>query len=315
MQLVKPITDCCSQWALASEDVVVHAGQNVQLIVPKNPLTAGSVRVIANAEQSLSEWQGATIQESYQMLQRVVRAWDSQGIKDFMIFGKECVIAGTQNPKFYWEIVPYRRYEGRIWRCYQQFKVLWNIAFGAFRISRTAQEAIATQLRSTLKPEQELASPPRAAAPACCAFCNTEKVIKKQRVIEAAAVNVLLNHRPFPIDDKKLHFLVTAKEHANFPELTEQEYIEGIIQTKRLIEFYKMRGYPIVYLFDKTGKAAHQTVDHWHRQMIFATSKIQVVKGLAIAFFRTVTGRSSQLSVTELDRYVGNLKTDFQAVV
>lgn len=262
---------------IPADGTTVYVGHALKCVVPTYPLASGSVQIMPSPQvKNFLEWQ--IIQgieaEAYALIKRIVRVWEKRGITDYMIFGRECQ---DSHARFNWEVVPYPKGG---WNFLQQCKVLWKIAFGASLLPQTQREKEAKELQNALALEddnkRESIAPPTRGSDV---FCNPQ-VIERQLVFEGKEINVLYNYAPIALDEKKLHFLITPKQHrVRFSDLTETEYVEARQVAQRLVQFYKDRGYTFAYLFNKTGARAGQSVFHWHEHVIFAATKTRALFG------------------------------------
>lgn len=284
-----------------SQPVVYH-GRTMNVIVPERPSAAGSLQLKLNSDiNQFSDWQNDQNLESYDLIQRIVSVWNAKGIQDYLIIGK-------QNPttQFDWEVVPFRKEGNRFWK---QFSVLWNMVFGNAQLSDGERTTIAKnfQNENDLSAISYLNHSP--AEIGNDAFCKQE-VIDRQLVFEGKEINLLYNYAPIALGESKLHFLVVPKQHRKgFSDLTETEYLEAMQIVQKLVDFYKNKGYPIAYIFDKTGTEAGQTVPHWHEHVVFASnekeeffSKLTVLKNMIFS--------SSPLPQDELKIKVQSLREE-----
>lgn len=284
----------------------VEEYETMVVALPARALAKGAVAIHPRLNvQHFTQWNVPQIETSYDLLQRIVQVWKAQGIHNYMIFGKENV--ESSDSSFTWEAVPYPQ-EG--WRFWKQLKVLWNVAFGGAVQPKEEREQEARALQTALalsEVKQNLASAPRGTDP----FCDP-KVIERQKIFEGKTINVLYNHAPIPLGERQLHFLITPKEHrAGFSDLSKEEYTEAMRLSQRIARFYQERGYPIVYLYDKTGTEAGQTVPHWHEHLIFTTTKTQALFGKFLVLKNMVL-RSGPLSEEELQPRISALKEELK---
>lgn len=97
-------------------------------------------------------------------------------------------------------------------------------------------------------------------------FCDPD-ILKKQMVFRGKTVSLIYNHRPVLGAD---HYLLVTHEHrTTIDDLTEEEFLEANELARRII--HEKNGFVIMY--QKTGRAAGQTVDHWHQHLIFIDKK------------------------------------------
>jgi diadenosine tetraphosphate (Ap4A) HIT family hydrolase len=249
-------TSIFSAGSLSAQSPIIYEGQTMDVIVPENPLASNSLQIMPKGDME-------NVHETYDLLRRIVQIWEKRGVHDYMIFGKH-----TPNHPFHWEIVPFPKEGFRFWK---RFSVLWNMTFGSSRLSDKDRNAIAENYRKEFPLSYE-SNPEPAEVIGNDPFCNQE-VIDRQLVFEGNEVRVLYNHAPIVLGEG-LHFLIVPKQHkTRFSDLSETEYLEAMQWVQRLVEYYRNKGYPIAYIFDKTGTEAGQTVPHWHEHVVFAATE------------------------------------------
>ncbi len=295
---------------LVSDEVVIYQGRSMKLIVPECPLASGSVKLVPNSsEKSFSNWMASDEIETYELIQRVVQVWQKKGITDYLRYGKEY---SESNCAFGWEVVPYPK---NAWSYWQQFTVLWNSAFGGSCLSKVKRQEIAREFQKDKELFSELQTKQVESIQGTLkgndAFCH-QKVIDKQVVFEGKEVVVLYNYAPIVLGDGKLHFLVVPKQHRpSFSDLTQTEYLETMQLSQKLVNFYRDKGCPTAYLFDKTGARAGQSVPHWHEHIVFTATKTQEWLG-RLSIFKNMLFGSSPLSDKELQTRVAELKVELR---
>src|ERR1700733_5748481 len=283
---------------------MVYQGNTMKIVLPESPLAEGSVKIIPlSGVQNFSDWQDFENAEAYQLIQRVVQVWETKGITDYLVYGKQ-----SNDSTFDWEVVPYPKEGCRLWK---QFKVLWNITFGGSPLSQIERDRVIKIFKDTnafSESEIQRIEAIENIALKDDAFCNP-KVIDKQLVFEGRNINVLYNYAPI---ENKQHYLLTTKEHrSRFSELTDAEYLETMQLSQRLVE--KHDGCT-AYLFHKTGIEAGQTVLHWHEHLVFTATKTQDLIGKLIVLKNMLFG-SSPLPEVELKSDVESLRLDMQEVL
>ncbi len=287
-------------------DAPIYQGKNMQVEVSEQPLAQGAVKIVPklNARGMSSFRANERRAETYDLLQKTVSLWKKNGTGDYMIYSKE---TGDPATRFQWEIVPYTK-EG--FRFVKQFKVLWNITFGAPSISPS--EKVKTV--ATLDKIAEATDPViQKIAQGHDAFCNS-KIIEKQCVFEGKQINILYNYAPIGLGEDKLHFLLVPKKHKEtFSDLTKSEYLESQDLGEKLAEHYKAKGITTVYRFDKNGVEAGQTVPHWHQHVIFTATKAQDLFGKLNVLKNIVLG-SSAMSDKALSQRVAQLKSELASL-
>lgn len=280
-----------------SSDAIVLAANSIQVSIPEFPLAPDSMQLSSTSNSQFTNWEDRESLQAYDLMQRVIQIWQKRGVTDYLIYGKE-----AENSHFNWEIVPFPKKE---WAFFKQFKVLWNITFGAPSVPLNARQQIAKDFQKELAANPFTKQAESIAGMAKDAFCNP-KVIESQLVFEGKEICLLYNYAP--IGQEKLHFLIVPKKHrSGFADLTANEHLEAHQTAQRLIEFYKGKGYHTAYLFDKTGVQAGQTVPHWHRHIVLTATKSQELFGKLTVFKNMLTG-SSPLSKAELAQRVKSLK-------
>lgn len=294
--------------SVADDEVLVYQDKTVRMIVPECPLAPGSVKVVPNEDLTVfSEWSNSNKQETYELLQRIVRQWEKKGITDYLIYGKES--ANSETP-FGWEIVPYPKKGSRFWK---QFKVLWNITYNGKCLPKVERQKIAKDYQN----EKDLFSEAQCEVIASIqevvrehdAFCD-QKVIDSQLVFEGKEVYVLYNYAPIVLGKDKLHFLIVPKQHRlRFSDLSESEYLESMEFSQKLVSYYQKKGYHTAYLFNKTGAEAGQTVPHWHEHVVFTATKAQEFFG-RLKMLKNMIFGSSPLPAEELHRRVEMLRDE-----
>ncbi|MBY0529397.1 MAG: HIT family protein [Rhabdochlamydiaceae bacterium] len=292
-----------------NEDVIVVQGTSLNIVIPKAPLSHGSVQIIPQSDAShFSQWSTQQHQEAHSLIQRVANAFKKEGITDYMVYGKE-----SPDASFRWEVVPYTRSNWScvniFWRFWQQFKVLWKISFGGGSYSNEERQNIAETLRKNLDPSAAVAAVPKAVK--TDPFCNPE-IIKKQCVFEGKHINVLYDYAPLTLGKDRLHFLLVPKHHCSkFTELTAEEYIESKKISQKLQKHYQAKGFNTAYQFAKTGLQAGQTVPHYHEHIVFTDTKTQESLGKLRVLGRMLFG-SSALKKDELQSRVAALKVELE---
>jgi diadenosine tetraphosphate (Ap4A) HIT family hydrolase len=126
-------------------EVVIHEGRTMKIIVPDAPLASGSVKIVpVSGHLHFSEWKKENIEEAQELIQRVIQVWEKSGVKGYLIYGKE---SDQSKSIFSWEIVPYRECR---WWWWQQLKVLWKIIFGGSSLSQPEKVRQAKDLKNEL---------------------------------------------------------------------------------------------------------------------------------------------------------------------
>jgi diadenosine tetraphosphate (Ap4A) HIT family hydrolase len=299
-KLIDYFCPCFSVHAKAeeSEDVEVCRRNSVRVVVPERPLAMGSVRVEYQRMQ-FSQSYSEPYNESFELIQKIVRVWQDKGIHDYLVYSKE--VTGKESSSR--EIVPFQKQGWRIWK---QFKVIWRITFGAPVTPILERQRIARELRIGLARLDSQHSPVErineigVSKDVFCKFCNPD-VISRQLVFEGKHVYVLHDHAPITIGKGKLHFLLLPKVHCSkFSDLTEQEYLEVCQLALKIINCYKNKGFHTAYHFNKSGRQAGQSVLHWHEHLVLTSSSTEEFLGKLVVLKNMVLGKSKPLSRAEL---------------
>ncbi len=292
---------------LPKEEVIVYEHQCMQMTVPDYPLSKGSLKIETKSHiLHLSDWEEENALVAYQLIQKVIGVWKENGVTDYLIYAKE----STSSNSFGYEVVPYPK---NGWRFWEQFKVLWNIIFGGPSLSKSQRLRIANDFQQLEQTSSEI-SPEKEYINGIDFFCNPY-VVESQRVFEGKKINVLYNYAPIGLGERKLHFLLVPKEHRlKFSDLTQEEYLETVQLSQKLIRFYKEKEFKTAYLFNKSGAQAGQSVPHWHEHVVFTASKTQEIFGKLTILKNMLIG-SRRLSEQELQTRVASLKKElFEAL-
>lgn len=280
----------------------VYESQMMQMVVPDHPLTIGSLKVESKSRSlNVSEWEAENILESYGLIQKVVEVWRKNGITDYLIYAKE----STSLTSFSYEVVPYPK---KGWRFWKQFKTLWNIIFGSSALSEIQRSKIARDFKQlTLTSNDTISEIEQISIQD--AFCD-QSVIERQLVYAGKKINILYNYAPIGFGQRKLHFLLVPKEHRlTFSDLSQEEYLEVVQLCQKLISFYKEKEFKAVYLFNKSGTEAGQSVLHWHEHVVFTATKTQELFG-KLTILKNMLFGSSPLSKQELQTQVELLRNE-----
>ncbi|MFI5343667.1 MAG: HIT family protein [Chlamydiales bacterium] len=297
-------------------EVVIHEGRTMRIIVPDSPLTSGSVKIVPKSDHAhFSEWDKPNIEESQELIQRIVQVWKKNGVKGYLVYGKE---SDQSKSIFSWEIVPYQECR---WRWWQQFKVLWRIIFGGSSLSQNEKIIQAKDFKKEL--ESLSASQPEQIKAIDKVgndlFCK-ESTIARQQVFEGKTIRILYDHAPLAIGEGQPHFLLLPKRHRkHITDLTPEEYLESNELEQQLICHYKDKGFHTAYLFEKNDfdenePFAGQSVFHRHRHLVFIASKTQDLFGKLMVLKRMSIG-SSRLSEDELKKRVQSLRSELSKVL
>lgn len=277
----------------------------VSVSVPDRQLLPWSV-CLSVKDEKFSEWSPTQHGESYGYMRRIVDFWKNHRSTDqYLIYGK------IDSTSFKWEMVPYERCRTFIGRIIQQVQVLWRTVFGGVALSQETRNRQDTAYNSvtTLVPKKP--EPSDAPSKSSDAFCKDE-TIDRQWVLKGDKVNVLFNYAPIGFGGERLHFLVVPKEHRKgFTDVTQDEYCESMALTKKLVDHFTTARKTVknVYLLNKTGVDAGQTVDHWHLHVIFTNNAAQDFWG-KITVFKNILLGSSPMKKDELAKKVDGLRQE-----
>ncbi len=278
--------------------------QSLQTVVPSSQLLDQSLHVVA-PKMEFKGWSAQNHADSYLFMQRIVQAWkNSRFTNQYLIYGKI-----NSNP-FHWEMVPYQRCRTCIGRIVQQLRVLWRIVFGGVTLSEESRKIQAQSYKWLLNQSPEMIAPSGASNKSNDSFCNAE-TLARQWVITGKKVNALFNYAPIGFGGERLHFLVVPKEHREtFTDVTQEEYCESLELTAKLVDhFMEKRKIKNVYLLNKTGIDAGQTVKHWHLHVIFSTNTAQDFWGKMTVLKNILLG-SSPMKKEDLARKVADLREE-----
>lgn len=282
---------------VSAEPICLYKGRNIEVQVPERPLANGSILVVPQNSTP------STLGEMYDTLQRIAQVWKANGISNYMIYSKT-----TEHGFSGWEIVPY---QDTSFRFLAQLKVLWNVAFGGFKVGASEIERDKKLFSDSAIFTEEYTPLAPTGADTRDAFCNPA-VIAPQLIYSGNEVDLLFNYAPIGIGKERLHFLLVPKKHReNFSQLTKSEYIEARQIANKLADFYKTKNISTVYMFDKTGPLAGQTVPHWHQHLIFTATKTQEFVGKLTVLKNMIFG-SSAMKSEALTQRVAELRTELQ---
>ena len=279
--------------------------QSLLAVVPNKQLLDQSLHIVAPKKQ-FNSWSAQNHADSYQFMQRMAQVWKrSNFTNQYLIYGKI-----DSNP-FHWEMVPYQKCRTCIGRIVQQLQVLCRTVFGGIKISEEARKNQVKKYGSLLSKPPGAIEPSGISSKSNDSFCKDD-TIERQWVITGKKVNVLFNYAPIGFGGERLHFLVVPKEHREaFTDVTQEEYCESLDLTTRLVGHFTAtrRSIKNVYLLNKTGVDAGQTVKHWHLHVIFSTNTAQDFWG-KITVIKNILLGSSPMKKDDLTQKVGDLRTE-----
>ncbi|MDP1879762.1 MAG: HIT domain-containing protein [Parachlamydiaceae bacterium] len=243
-------------------------------------------------------------------MQHIAQAWKSSNFTNqYLIYGM------VDSNAFNWEMVPYKKCRTFIGRAFQQIQVLWRTVFGGVKVSEKEGKNQLKKYELLLSKSAETTEPSDVSSRSDDSFCKDD-TIERQWVITGRKVNVLFNYAPIGFGGEKLHFLVVPKQHREtFTDVTQEEYCESLDLTGKLIDHFTTTRKTVknVYLLNKTGVDAGQTVKHWHLHVIFSTNKAQNFWG-RITVIKNILLGSSPLKRDELAKKVGELREELTAI-
>lgn len=292
----------------------VFLGTQTEAVLPHQPIKEGSVAVRSINQSDFLRWTLEDHVSGYWVLRRISSLWQSKNICQYLVYGNH-----THSEPFKWEIVPYQTTSWKIARVWQQFKVLWNISFGASvrPLQNRLQESafFANKISDSPPPVTATASSVAGATRSHDAFCQTA-VIDRQRVLQGRTVNVLFNYAPIGFGGEKLHFLFVPKAHRErFSDVTVEEYMEACTLIQRVTQKLTStrNGVQHAYLFHKTGTDAGQTVPHWHMHLIITTNPGQDWMG-KLTVLKNMFWLASPLSGEELRNKVTQYRRELAGI-
>jgi diadenosine tetraphosphate (Ap4A) HIT family hydrolase len=278
------------------------------LVIPSYRLLNESL-VLGTSDKQFKDWSAQNHADSYHFMRRIAQVWkNSNFTQQYLIFGK--IDANV----FKWEMVPYQKCRTFIGRVIQQLQVLWRIAFGGLENSVESKQDQRKKYQQLLKnalPDVQSSNTPSKGDDS---FCKND-TIERQWVITGNKVHVLFNYAPIGFGGERLHFLVVPKEHREtFTDVTQEEYCESMELTTKLVEhFDKTRNTKNVYLFNKTGVDAGQSVKHWHLHVIFSSNPAQDFWG-KMTVVKNILFGSSPMKKEELARNVSSLRQELASI-
>lgn len=273
-------------------------------IIPYKQLLDQSLQLVA-PNKRFNDWSKQNHADSYLFMQRIAHAWkNSNFTNQYLIYGK------IDSNSFNWEMVPYQKCRTCIGRAVQQLQVLWRTVFGGIVISKESSENQAKRYKVLLE-SPEITEPLNVSCKSNDSFCKDD-TIERQWVITGKKVNVLFNYAPIGFGGERLHFLVVPKEHREtFTDVTQEEYCESLELTTKLVDHFTetRKNVKNVFLLNKTGVDAGQTVKHWHLHVIFSTNTSQVFWG-KITIIKNILLGSSPMKKDDLAKKVGELRKE-----
>jgi diadenosine tetraphosphate (Ap4A) HIT family hydrolase len=276
--------------------------ESVVLGIPRTQLLKNSVQVRVPTK-AFNTWSEQDHADSYSLMHAIAGVWQKTKTDQYLVYGK----IDTEN--FHWELVPYQKCYTYFGRVIQQIQVLWNVVFGGVAISKDESRNQVKAYSQKLE-QLPIIQASEISVPSHDPFCQ-QATIERQWVIRENKVDVLFNYAPIGLGGERLHFLIVPKAHrATFSDVTQQEYLESIALTKRLVtHFTDSRKIKTVYLLHKTGVDAGQSVPHWHLHVVFSTNKAQDFWSKLTVFKNILLG-SSPMNKNELATRVKALRLE-----
>lgn len=291
--------------------IVLREGSELAIEVPERSLAEGALQIAPNREEvAVSEWTNTMHEEAFSLMQNIASVWKQKGITDYLIYGKE-----TDGKGFSFQMVPY---EKSLFSFFRQLKVLIGITFGALADSKDKREAIARKwegVRGLFSEELAgLSDRVDSLASHDDVFCK-ESTHERQCVFEGRTISVLQDYAPLATGEEKLHLILVTRDHRDsFSDITDDEYLESAGMMSKLISYYKEQGFNAVYVFEKTGTRAGQSVRHRHLHLVFTKSGSEELLGKLLVLKKMILG-TSKMSDNELARRVEVLKAELLPVL
>lgn len=275
-------------------------------VIPNQQLLDQSLQIVASDNKGFSDWSEQDHGDSYLFMQRIAQAWkNSNFTNQYLIYSK------IDSNTFSFEMVPYQKCRTFIGRVIQQLQVLWRTVFGGITVSKESIQNQMQKYDSLLSKSAEKLEPSTITSKGDDSFCK-EDIIERQLVITGKKVNVLFNYAPIGFGGERLHFLVVPKEHREaFTDVTQEEYCESLQLTTKLVNHFTetRKNVKNIYLLNKTGVDAGQTVKHWHLHVIFSTNKSQDFWG-KITVIKNILLGSSPMKKDDLAKKVADLREE-----
>lgn len=290
---------------------IIFGNQDRSLVavIPNQQLLDQSLQLTA-PNKRFNEWSEQDHRQSYLFMQRIAQAWKSSNFTNqYLIYGK------IDSNFFNWEMVPYRKCQTFIGRTVQQLQVLWRTVFGGITLSKESSQNQAKKYELLLNESSEIIEASSISSKGNDSFCK-DNTIDRQWVIIGKKVNVLFNYAPIGFGGERLHFLVVPKDHREaFTDVTQEEYCESLELTTKLIDHFTetRKNVKNVYLLNKTGADAGQTVKHWHLHVIFCTNTSQDFWG-KITVLKNILLGSSPMKKDDLKKKVTDLRKELSSV-
>lgn len=290
----------------ASRELIQEIRQSilgkVRFEVARHPVAPGAFELtsVENPESDLFGWSKEHFSDAYDKMQVARQVFAKRGITNYMIVG-----TFAENEPFYLQFVPlfsdqdYKR---------QHLKVLARLTFGKpFVPEEKAEEMMEAFKEDTKQMPQELPQTAHASGNFDC-FMD-EAVLKRQTVYEGKTVKVYVDKMPLG----RHHFTVfPIKPHANFEELTKEEYLESMEIAKKVTNWFRDNvDIRRIYFYAKNGGMGGQSVPHYHMHIAVNTN---LWDELASRYrrFRNLAYRKKYITDEELDKRVEHYREAFK---
>lgn len=287
-----------------SNPLLSNTNNGIVVNIPQRQLLKGSLHVTDTRKQ-FNAWTAEDHGQSFDYLRKIALVWKEKGINQYLIYGK------IDNSTFHWEIVPYEKCRTTVGRIVQQIVVLWRTVFGGFVVSEESKNRQFNNYQhlSEIEIRQTEEQPSIHTDP----FCKPE-IIQRQKVFEGKEVNVLFSHAPIGFGGERLHFLIVPHNHREkFTDLTKEEYCESLELTRKLVvHFNESKVAKNVYLLNKTGRDAGQSVPHCHLHVVLANPAQDFWGKLTV--FKNILFGSSVMKSAEFEKRVAVLRTELSSL-
>lgn len=278
--------------------MALYSNNGIELRRPASPLANGALEI--QVSQTGQE------ERIYQLLQKLSLYWRAPtpaplASAFFCLERRDSARSMTMR-----QVIPYPH--GGLWGYLRQVQVVWNAnvpRFMSLASSRLLGEQNALQASLQKDLPQNVETLPRGSDP----FCHDGQ-LAKQQVFEGRHVRVLFNFKPLsPLD-----FLIVSKEHCEtFDKVKQETFVEAMRIGNALTEHYRAR-YPIAYMNHANGRAAGQTVFHWHLHVTMAAGKIDELMG-SLKVIGKMLGLVRPLSDHDLAKRIDGLRTELAGVI
>ncbi|MGR3973507.1 MAG: HIT family protein [Candidatus Rhabdochlamydia sp.] len=291
-----------------SECILESPGSSPSLEILDQQLLHGSVFI--SSKQPFSKWSKEDQGKSYELMQRTAQVWKNCKITEqYLIYGQ--INSRDHELPFNWEMVPYAPCKTTLGRIVQQLQVLWRTVFGGIAISQEDRQQQTSNYKNLFNSVPQSPPPEDMPHESNDAFCKSD-TLQRQRVVTGEKVNVLFNYAPIGFGGEKLHFLIVPKYHREkFSDVTQEEYQEACALTQKLVDHFSETRKTLknVYLMNKTGIDAGQSVPHWHLHVVFSSNAAQNFWG-RLTVLRNILFGSSPMKKEALEQKVSSLKEE-----